>query len=137
MELDVTPKHRHFSGNLLGVNHSIHYFKIKYIVNFQFMSREYQIKYKYVSQFRPDRQKNKLFSIRSLCAFSIKNRIPFYVTQVSRHSVAFVHFSDKLARCTRETEDAVVWSLSLATTKRSNIRTFVSCPKSVTTVTVC
>lgn len=32
MELEVTPKHRHFPASLLGANHRIHTFKIKRIV---------------------------------------------------------------------------------------------------------
>jgi len=34
MELEVTPKHRHFTASLLGINHIIHKFKIKHIVIF-------------------------------------------------------------------------------------------------------
>jgi hypothetical protein len=37
MELEITPKHRHFPAGLPDVNHRIHKFKIKYIVNFQFI----------------------------------------------------------------------------------------------------
>jgi len=34
MELEVTTKHQHFPASLISVNHRIHKFKIKYILNF-------------------------------------------------------------------------------------------------------